>query len=115
MSAATRRRLEELQAARARQEGRKGDREANWLENIRQSLQDIDGQPELHAIPGEGLYEKMIRRLQPVEGWSLALMPGDTLEEKLHAVDLVCAGRLSVSAEARHAAWKVFAVYEPIY
>ena len=57
----------------------------------------------------------MIRRLQTFVGWNLDLMPGDTLAEKEHSVDLVCAGELSVSDEARHAARNVFAIFAPLY
>ena len=108
-------RLDNLQAAHARNNQRKGNSEADWLEGIRQSLQDVDGHPDLHSIPGEGLPEEMICRLQTVDGWNLDLMPGSTIEEKMHACDLACAGKLSVSDEARHAARNVFAIYEPLY
>ena len=57
----------------------------------------------------------MIRRLQTFVGWNLDLMPGDTLAEKEHSVDLACAGELSVSDEARHAARNVFAIFAPLY
>ena len=112
MSTTTRRRLEELQAARARQEGRKGDHLTQFIENIRLMLQKIDGQSELRLIPGEGLYWEMTRRMQTAEGYSLALMPGDTLRERRENVEKAYYGKLVVSPEARHAAREYFALYD---
>lgn len=110
MSAAIRRRLNDLQAARAKQEQRKAGN--TYLDDMRQFLQSVDGQAELGKLPGETLWDTMVRRVQTVDGWTLAGIPGDTLEAKIKAVDDACQNKVAVSAEARHAARHWFSMYE---
>lgn len=108
-----RRRLDDLQAARARQEQRKGTKTV--VEDVRAMLEKADGQVDLDMRPGESIHDVLIRRLQVVDGYDLSLMPGETLKEKEHAVDLVCGGKLWVPDEARHAARFVFEMYQFLY
>jgi len=105
-----RRRLDDLQAARARQTQRKGT--LTFVDEIREMLQGIDGQAELGTLPGEDLMDVMMRRMETVEGYSLSLMPGDTLKQKRKNVEEAYYGRLAVSAEARHAARKYFQLFD---
>ena len=105
-------RLDKLQAAHERRGQRKGDRLTQFVEDIRSGLEAVDGQHELGMRPGENIHTVMVRRLQIVDGWNLDLIPGDTLEEKEHAVDLACAGKIYVSDEARHAARKYFQLFD---
>jgi hypothetical protein len=108
-------RMDKLAAAHHQRAHRKGDHITQPIEDIRVMLEKVDGQAELGIRPGENIHTVMTRRLQPGDGWNLDLMPGETLEEKEHACDLVCAGKLTVSDEARHAARHVFSIYEPLY
>jgi hypothetical protein len=110
MSATTRRRLDALQAARSQQEKRKGGN--NHVENIRKLLQRLDGQADIGVIPGEGLYDEMVRRLQVADGYDLSLMPGDTLQDKKINVEPAYYGKIVVSPEARHAARGFFQLYD---
>ena len=105
-----RRRLDDLQAARARQQQHKGV--ASYIESMRAMLETVDGQVELGMQPGENLFDVCIRRLQGQDGWTLAGIPGDTLEDKVETIDAACQGKVVVSDEARHAARKLFAMYE---
>ena len=107
-----RRRLDDLQAARARQEQRKGTNSV--VEDIRVMLESVDGQADLDMRPGENIFTVSLRRVQVADGWNLALMPGDTLEDKLESADRVGQGKLTVSDDARHAARHWFAMYEGI-
>ncbi len=108
-------RLDKLQAAYERRGQRKLNHVTQFIEDVRAMLEKIDGQHELGMRPGENIHTVMVRRLQPVDGWNLDLMPGDTLEEKEHAVDLACAGKLTVSDEARQAARHLFEMYAYLY
>ena len=109
-------RLDNLQAAHNLKNLRKsGGHLVDHVENVRLMLERLDGIPETGAIPGEGLHDEMVRRLQVAEGYDLSLMPGDTLREKVNAVDLVCGGKLWVPDAARHAARFVFEMYEFLY
>ncbi len=105
-----RRRLDDVQAARARQEQRKAGN--TYLDDTRQFLQTVDGQAELGTLPGETLWDTMVRRIQTVDGWTLAGIPGDTLAAKIKAIDEASRTRLARSAEAKHAARHWFAMYE---
>ncbi|MFZ2220159.1 MAG: hypothetical protein WAV85_15970 [Rhodoferax sp.] len=112
MSATTRRRLDVLQAARARQQQRKGT--SSVVEDMRAMLEAVDGQADLDMRPGEDLFTVCVRRLQGQDGWTLAGIPGDTLEGKIKTIDAACQGKVAVSDEARHAARKLFAMYEAL-
>lgn len=105
-----RRRLNDLQAARARQEKRKAGN--THLDETRQFLQTVDGQAELGTLPGETLWDTMVRRIQAVDGWMLAGIPGDTLAAKIKTIDNASCSELAISAEARHAARYWFAMVE---
>ncbi len=107
-----RRRLDDLQAARARQDQSKGA--VSHVEDMRQWLQSIDGQAEIGTIPGEGLHDEMVRRLQVAPGYDLSLMPGTTLQEKYKNIELAHDGRIEVTPEAIQAACKWFAIWEGI-
>lgn len=107
-----RRRLDDLQAARKRQEQRKAGN--THLDDTRQFLQTVDGQAELGTLPGETLWDTMVRRIQSVDGWTLAGIPGDTLAAKIKAIDEASRTKLAISAESRHAARHWFAMYEGI-
>jgi len=84
----------------------------NFVEEVRQMLQGIDGQVEIGMLPEEDLFDVMVRRLEGMDGYTLALMPGDTLRAKMQAVDDAAQGKLTVSPEARHAACAYFSLYE---
>jgi len=105
-------RMDKLAAAHHQRAHRKGDYLTQFIEDVRVMLQKIDGQAELRLIPGEGLYWEMTRRMETAAGYSLALMPGDTLKEKRENVAKAYYGKLAVSPEARHAAKEYFALYE---
>lgn len=105
-----RRRLDGLLTARARQELRKGTNSV--VENMRAMLESVDGQADLDMRPGEDLFTVCVRRLQGQDGWTLAGIPGDTLEDKIKTIDAACQGKSAVSDEARHAARNLFAMYE---
>lgn len=107
-----RRRLDDLQAARARQEQRKGTNSV--VEDMRAMLEAVDGQVDLDMRPGENIFTVSLRRLQVADGWNLDLMPGDTLVDKIKTIDAACQGKVVVSDEARHAARKLFAMYEAL-
>ncbi len=94
-----RRRLDDLQAARARQEQRKGA--GTVIDDVRAMLEKVDGQADLDMRPGESLFDVCVRRLQSADGWSLDLIPGDTLAAKIKAIDDQTA---VIPDEARHAA-----------
>jgi hypothetical protein len=84
----------------------------NFVEEIRQMLQEVDGQTELGMMPDEGLFDVMVRRMASKPGYSLALMPGDTLKDKMQAVDDAASGKLTVSPEARLAARVYFELFD---
>ena len=105
-------RMDKLAAAHHQRAQRKDDHLTQFIEDVRLMLQKIDGQSELRLIPGEGLYWEMTRRMETAEGYSLALMPGDTLKEKRENVEKAYYGKLVVSPEARHAAREYFALYD---
>ncbi|MDD2883090.1 MAG: hypothetical protein PHQ58_21975 [Rhodoferax sp.] len=105
------RRLNNLQAARAKLEQRKGTR--TYSDDVRELLQSIDGQDE-GAIPGEGLHNELVRRTQAVEGWNLAALPGDTNDKRWANADLIAQGKLPVSDESRHAARHWIELWEGI-
>ena len=105
-----RRRLDDLQAARVRQELRKGTNSV--VENMRAMLESVDGQAELGMQPGEDLFTVFLRRVQGQDGWTLAGIPGDSLEDKIKTIDAACQGKVDVPDEARHAARRLFAMYE---
>ncbi len=105
-----RRRLDDLQAARARQTQRKGT--MTFVDDMRQWLQSIDGQAEIGTVPGENLHDEMVRRLQVAPGYDLSLMPGATLQDKHRNVELAHDGRIEVTPEARQAACKWFALWD---
>jgi hypothetical protein len=107
-----RRRLDDLLAARDRQEQRKGTNSV--VEDMRAMLEAVDGQAELGMQPGEDLFTVCIRRLQGQDGWTLAGIPGDSLEDKIKTIDAACQGKVDVADEARHAARKLFAMYEAL-
>lgn len=106
-----RRRLDELLAARARLEQRKGTR--TYSDDVRELLQSIDGQTE-GAIPGEGLHNELVRRIQAVDGWNLAALPGNTNDERWANADLIAQGKLTVLDESRHAARHWIELWEGI-
>ncbi len=108
-------RMDKIEAAHERRGQRKSNHLSQMIEHIRAMLEAVDGQADLDMRPGENIHTVMVRRLQIVDGWNLDLMPGDTLDEKENAVDLACAGKLSVSDEARHAARKLFEMYAYLY
>ena len=110
MSAATRRRLDELLDARRRQEMRKGDR--GVVEEVREFLQTIDGQAEMGTLPGETMQDVMVRRMMHVDGYDLSLMPGATLKEKHENVEPAYYGKIVVTPEARQAAHVYFGLYD---
>lgn len=112
MSTTIRRRLDDLQAARARLERRKGSQSV--VEDIRAMLQTVDGQADLDTRPGENIFTVSLRRLQVADGWNLDLMPGDTLEDKLRSADRAANGRLHVSDDAKHAARHWMKMHEGI-
>jgi len=105
-----RRRLDDLQAARARQEQRKGA--DTVVDDVRAMLQAIDGQADLDMRPGEDIFTVCVRRLQGTDGWTLAGIPGDTLKAKIEAIDSHT--KLTISPEARHAARYWFEMVEGI-
>jgi hypothetical protein len=112
MSAAIRRRLNDILAARARQTRRKGGN--SYMEDVREWLQSVDGHPVLGSIPGEGLHDEMVRRLQVADGWNLAALPGETTKQRWTNADLIAQGTLTVSDEARHAARHWIGMWEGI-
>jgi hypothetical protein len=83
-----------------------------FVEEIRHMLERIDGQAELGTVPGEDLEDEMMRRMEGVDWYSLALMPGKTLKAKMQAVDEAAQGKLTVSPEAKHAARAYFSLYD---
>lgn len=107
-----RRRLDDLQAARARQQQRKG--KGTYLEDMREWLQSIDGQTEIGTIPDEGIYNEMVRRIQIVDGWNLGALPGDTNKQRDSNAELIARGELIVSDEARHAARHWIGIWEKV-
>lgn len=107
-----RRRLDDLQAARARQEQRKGTKTV--VEDIRAMLEGVDGQADLDMRQGEDIFTVCVRRLQGQDGWTLAGIPGDTLVDKIKAIDGACKNKAGVSDEARHAARHWFGMWEGI-
>lgn len=110
MSTAIRRRLDDLQAARARQQQRKGA--GTVVDDVRAALEAVDGQADLDMRPGENIFTVCVRRLQGTDGWTLAAIPGDTLEAKIEAIDRHTT--LTISPEARHAARHWFEMVEGV-
>lgn len=104
-----RRRLDDLQAARARQEQRKGG--STVVDDVRAMLETVDGQADLDMRPGESLFDVCARRLQSADGWNLDLIPGDTLAAKFKAIDDPAA---AIPDEARHAARHWFEMVEGV-
>ena len=104
-----RRRLDDLQAARARQQQRKGA--GTVIEDVRAALEAVDGQADLDMRPGESLFDVCARRLQSADGWNLDLIPGDILAAKIKAIDDQTA---VIPDEARHAARHWFKIVEGI-
>lgn len=105
-------RMDKIQAAHNQRSQRKVNHLTQYIEDVRLMLERIDSEPKLGLIPGEGLYWEMTRRMETAEGFSLALMPGDTLKEKRENVEQAHHGKLTVSPEARHAARGYFALYD---
>jgi hypothetical protein len=105
-------RMDNLQAAHARKNQGKGD--AGIIEKTRAMLEQADGQVELDMRPGENIFTVSLRRLQVVDGWNLAMMPGDALEDKLKSADRAANGKLDVSGEAKHAARHWMKMHEGI-
>lgn len=105
-----RRRLDDLRAARARQQQHKGV--SSYIESMRAMLETVDGQVELGMRPGENLFTVFLRRVQGQDGWTVAGIPGNTLEDKIKTVEAACQGKVVVSDEARNAARRLFAMYE---
>lgn len=96
------RRVSELEAARERQQRKAGV--VDDVEQVRLFLESMDGQAALDMRHGEDIFTVCVRRLQVAEGWNLDLMPGATLTEKETNVEKAHYGKITVSAEARHAA-----------
>ena len=108
------RRISDLQQFMERQARRKNG-PVSFVEEVRRMLHTIDEQVELGTLPGETLWDTMVRRLQVADGYDLSLMPGATLSEKLQAVDDAANNEsFVVSAEARHAARHCVKMYEGI-
>ncbi len=107
------RRISELEAFRERQERRRTGPKS-FPDEIAEMLTGIDGQVELGMLPGEDLTDVMARRMQSVDGFDLSGMPGDTLKEKLENVEPAYFGRITVSAEARHAARSYFKLFDHV-
>ena len=84
------------------------------VEDVRQALQSVDGQADLGALPGENLWDTMVRRLQPIDGWNLDQIPGDTLADKIKTVDNAANTGVSISPEVRHAARHWFKMVEGV-
>lgn len=55
---------------------------------------------------------EILSRAQSQDGFDLSLIPGDSVEEKLRAVQAAYWGKLQLSPEARHAARDWFEVLE---
>ena len=86
----------------------------NFVAEIRQLLERIDGQAELGMLPDEDLSDVMARRMQGVDGYNLALMPGDSLKAKYANVEAAYYGKVAVSPEARHAGRGYFSLYDDL-
>ncbi len=105
-------RLDNIQAAHAKKNQGKGD--TGIIERTRAMLERVDGQHDLGMLEDENIFTVSLRRLQVADGWNLAMMPGDTLEDKLKSADLAANGKLDVSDEAKHAARHWMKMHEGI-
>lgn len=110
MSAAIEKRLSALEFAAKR--GKRSKQSV--VENMRQMLQSVDGQADLGSLPGETLWDTMVRRMQPIDGWNLDQIPGDSLEAKIKTIDNAAYSGVAISPEARHAARHFFKIVEGI-
>jgi hypothetical protein len=110
ITAAIEKRLASLEFAA--KHGKRGKQSV--VEDMRQMLESVDGQVDLDMRPGENLFTVFLRRVQGQDGWTLAGISGDTLNDKVKTIDAACRGKAVVSDEARHAARKLFAMYEAI-
>ena len=107
------RRISELEAFHERMERRRAGPKS-FVDEVAEMLQAIDGQADLGMLPGENIMDVMTRRTQSVDGFDLSGMPGDTLKEKLENVEPAYFGRITVSAEARHAARSYFKLFDHV-
>lgn len=84
------------------------------VEEIRAMLVKVDGHVDLGSLPGETLWDTMVRRLQPIDGWNLDQIPGDTLADKIKTVDNAANTGVAISPEARHSARHWFEMVEGV-